>query len=124
MDLACQGLTFVPPDCASWLFWREADGPINGFEASTGLFPLLTSRELPFEEALDWLQFAYTADRAGDYGAPASTVLAHFAVAEGVNSFRRFWRTSGDSILRCTYMWWELPGRLIAGGCILEMGKD
>ena len=87
MDLACQGLTFVPPDCASWLFWREADGPINGFEASTGLFPLLTSRELPFEEALDWLQFAYTADRAGDYGAPASTVLAHFAVAEGGELF-------------------------------------
>ena len=55
VDLACRGLTFVPLDCASWLLWREADGPINVFEASTGLFTLLTGQEPPFEEALNWL---------------------------------------------------------------------
>ena len=43
VDFAFQGLTFVPPDCASWLLRREADGPLNVFKASTGLFPLITS---------------------------------------------------------------------------------
>ena len=56
------GLVFTvvdifPPDCASWILRREVVGPINVFEALTGLFPLLTGREPPFEEALDWLQF-------------------------------------------------------------------
>ena len=63
------------------------DGPANVFEASAGLFPLLTGREPPFESALDWLQFAYTADRAGAYVAPASTVLVLSAVAEGGELF-------------------------------------
>ena len=87
MDLASQGLTFSPPDCADWLIQREAEGPLNVFKASKGLFPLLTGREPPFEETLDWLQFAYTADRAGAYVAPASTVLVRSAVAEGVELF-------------------------------------
>ena len=52
-----------------------------------GLFPLLNVREPPFEEALDWLNFPYTADRAGAYVAPASTVLAQSAVAEGDELF-------------------------------------
>ena len=60
------------------------DGPVNVFEASEGLFPLLTGREPPVEAALDFLQFAYTADMAGAYVAPASTVLVPLAVAEGV----------------------------------------
>ena len=55
MELAFRGLTFVPPDCAYWLIRRGVDGPLNIFEASKGLFPLLTFREPPFEEALDWL---------------------------------------------------------------------
>ena len=38
-------------------------------------------------EALDWLQFAYTADRAGAYVVPLSTVLAQSAVAEGGELF-------------------------------------
>ena len=42
VDLDCQKLTFPPPDCASWILRREADGPLNVFEASAGLFPLLT----------------------------------------------------------------------------------
>ena len=70
-----------------WILWREADGPINVFEASTGLSPLLTGREPPLEEALDWLQFAYTADRASAYVAPASMILAQSAVAEGGELF-------------------------------------
>ena len=82
VELACRGLTFVPPDYASWILQREAYRPLNIFEASKGLFYLLTSREPPFEEDLDWLQFAYTADRAGAYVAPESTVLAQSTVAE------------------------------------------
>ena len=78
---------FVLLDCASWLLLREADGPLNVFEASTGLYPLLTGKENPFKEALDWSQFAYTVDRADAYVAPASTVLAQSAVAEGDEFF-------------------------------------
>ena len=36
---------------------------------------------------LDWLQFAYTADRVGAYVAPASTVLVPSAVAVGDDLF-------------------------------------
>ena len=87
MNLACRGLAFLPTDCAAWLLGREADGPVNVFEASAGLFPLLNGRELPFEAALDFLQFAYTADKAGAYVAPASTVLVPPAVSEGEDVF-------------------------------------
>ena len=99
------------------------DGPVNVFEASAGLFPLLTGREPPFEAALDWLQFAYTADRAGAYVAPASTVLVPSAVAQGENCLVRFWHTSGDGILRFTT--WETPWirRLSAGRPRSERGK-
>ena len=79
-NLACRGLAFLPADCAAWLLRRTTDGPANVFEASAGLEP-------PFEAALDWLQFAYTADRAGAYVAPASTVLDPSAVAEGGDFF-------------------------------------
>ena len=37
-----RGLTSVPPDFASWMLQREADGPLNIFEALKGLFSLLT----------------------------------------------------------------------------------
>ena len=86
-DLACRGLTFAPPDCATWLLWKEADGPINIFKASEGLFPLITGQEPPFKEALEWLKFEYTADYLGAYMAPASTLLAQSAVAEGGELF-------------------------------------
>ena len=59
------------------------DGPLNVFEASKSLSPLLTGQNPPFEETLNWLQFVYTMDRAGTFVAPASTVLAQSAVAEG-----------------------------------------
>ena len=52
-----------------------------------GLFPLLTGQKPSSEEALDWLQFAYTVHRAGDYVANASTLLAQSAVAEGGEFF-------------------------------------
>ena len=58
INLACRGLAFVPSDCATWLLGREADGPVNVFEASAGLFPMLTGQDPPFEAALDWLQSA------------------------------------------------------------------
>ena len=48
-DLACHELMFAPPDCISWLLWREADRPLNVFEVSKGLSPLLTGQEHPFE---------------------------------------------------------------------------
>ena len=87
LNLACWGLAFLPADCAAWLLGRTADRPANVFEASAGLFPLLTGRELPFEADLDWLQFAYTADRVGAYVAPASTFFVPSAVAEGDDLF-------------------------------------
>ena len=43
VDLDFQGLIFVPLDCTAWILRREADGPSNVFEASKGLFPLITS---------------------------------------------------------------------------------
>ena len=55
VNLTFQGLAFLPADCAVLLLGREADGPANVFEASAGLFPLLTGQEPPFEAALDWL---------------------------------------------------------------------
>ena len=63
VNLACWNMAFFTADCTAWILGREADGPVNIFEASTGLFPMLTGRETPFEAALDWLQFTYTADR-------------------------------------------------------------
>ena len=83
---------YIPTDCASWLLRREADRPINVFEALTGLLPLLTGREPPLEESLDWLQFTYTKDRAGAYVAPASTVLVQSAVMEGDELSLAFYR--------------------------------
>ena len=92
MNLACRGLAFLPVEGAAWLLGRDADRPVNVFEALAGMFPLLNVREPPFEAALDFLQFAYTADRAGAYVAPASTVLIPLAVAEGGQSI---WGASG-----------------------------
>ena len=54
INLACQGLAFLPTYCAAWVLRSTADGPANISEASAGLFPLLTGREPPFEAALDW----------------------------------------------------------------------
>ena len=51
------------------------------------MFIILTGREPPFEEALDWLQFLYTVYRAGAYVSPASTVLAQSAGEEVVELF-------------------------------------
>ena len=48
---------------------------------------MFTGREPPFKEAFDWLQFAYTAERAGYYVAPASTVLSQSEIAEGDELF-------------------------------------
>ena len=48
---------------------------------------MLTGQDPPFKEALNWLQFAYTADRVGAYVAPESTVLVQSAIAEGDELF-------------------------------------
>ena len=44
VNLACRGLAFLPEDCAAWILGRTADGPANVFEASVGLFPMLTGQ--------------------------------------------------------------------------------
>ena len=48
---------------------------------------MITGREPSLDATLDWVQFVYTANRAGAYVAPASTVLAHSAVGEGDKLF-------------------------------------
>ena len=87
-DLACRGLTFVTPDGTS----RLLDTARNIAEVGQLLFPILVGRAPPFEEMLDWLQFAYTADRTGAYVVPASTVLVSSVVLEGDPLFPAFWR--------------------------------
>ena len=61
----------------------EEDGPLNVLSASKGFFPMLTGREPPFEDALDWSKLAYTANREGAYVVTESTVLAQSAILEG-----------------------------------------
>ena len=75
VDLDCQMLPFIPWDCTSWIFRRKADGTVNIFEVSRGLFPLITGQDPLFEADLDWLKFTYTVYQVGAYVAPASTVL-------------------------------------------------
>ena len=87
-DLAFQGLTSVALDGATLLIKAE----YNIAQASHLLFPLLYSWAPHFEETLDWIQFAYTADRTGAYVAPASTVLVPSAVSEGDPLFQATWR--------------------------------
>ena len=87
LELSCPRLTFDLLDCASWLLDMEEDRNIKILSTSKGLFPMLTGWEPPFEEALNWLQFVYTVDRARDYVAPASTVLDQSAIAEGEKIF-------------------------------------
>ena len=60
----------------------EEGGSLKVYATSWGLFPMLTSREPPFEESLNYLKFVYITDRAGDYVAPKSTVFAQSAIAE------------------------------------------
>ena len=54
-SLSCRGLTFLPPDAAAPLFHLE--GSVGEFSKEPP--PLLAGREPFFEEALDWLQFAF-----------------------------------------------------------------
>ena len=82
-DLDYQWLTFVAPDGAA----RFLNNAFNITEAIHMLFLLLAVQSPPFEEKLDWLQFSYTADRTGDYMAPASMVLVQSAVLEGDRLF-------------------------------------
>ena len=65
INLDCHGMAFFPADCEAWILGREADGPVNVLEASTGLFPMLTCQEPSFETANDWLKFAYITDWGG-----------------------------------------------------------
>ena len=66
-DFSFRGLVFMSLDGAFLLI----DSTPNIAEAVHMLFPLLSARVPPFEEALDWLELAYTAGRTGAYVAPA-----------------------------------------------------
>ena len=44
-------------------------------EMSKLLFPQLTSQEIPYKEALDWLQGSYMGYNKGGYVAPANTAI-------------------------------------------------
>ena len=87
-DLACRGITFVTPDGAS----RLIDTSRKIAEVVQLLFPILVGQATSFEETLDWLQFAYTAERTGAYVAPVSMVLVPSAVLEGDPLFIAFWQ--------------------------------
>ena len=112
-DLACRGLTFAPPDCATWLLWKEADGPINIFKASEGLFPLITGQEPTSKEDLNWFQFAYNADLTGAYVAPASTALTQYAVADRDELFL-------ESLAHLRRIYPEVYGPAVAMGRALD----
>ena len=88
-DLAYRrGITFITPYGAA----RLLDTSHNIAEVRQVLFPLLAGWAPPFEEALDWIQFAYTADRMGAYVAPASTVLVPSVSSKGDPLFPDIWR--------------------------------
>ena len=78
-NLACQGITFLPPDTAA----RLLGSPRNIAEASQTIPPLLSGRAPPYEEALEWLQFAYTGDRSGTYVAPYLNGVTFYTPEEG-----------------------------------------
>ena len=77
-------MAFFPPDGAAFLL----EGTIDITEASRTLLPILANRAPPLEDTLDWLHFAYTTDRKGDYVAPAFMVLAWSTVSEGDPPFQ------------------------------------
>ena len=104
LDLACQGLTFFPLECVSWLLETYEDRPMNIYAASSGLFHMLTGREPFFKEALNWLQFTYTAEQVGGSVAPTSMVLDKYTIADGENYFLQSSQTSRDYICRCTVL--------------------
>ena len=74
----------------------EEDVPLNVYASLSGLFPMLIVKDPPFKDSLNWLQFAYTAERVGDYVAPASTDLAQSAISEEDELFpeilKHLWR--------------------------------
>ena len=78
-NFTCQGLTFVSSYSSDLLL----ECSCNIAKASQMMSPLLDVWEPPFEETLDWIRFAYTADRTGVYVAPVPTVFSQPAVSEG-----------------------------------------
>ena len=44
---------------------------------------MLIGQEPSFEEAIYWLKFSYTTEKAGTYVAPEPTVLSQYMRAEG-----------------------------------------
>ena len=115
IDLACRGLVFVPSDCAAWFLGREADRPINVFEASAGLLPMLTGRDPPLRRLLTGCNSLTLRTGWGLMWRLRPRSSSSTQQQRGVTCFRRCSHTSGDNILRCTA--WELIrlGRMSAG---------
>ena len=83
-DLACQGTTFLPPDVTAHLLVEPG---LNITAANNAIFSLFFGQAPDFEEALDWLRFLFTGNRAGVYMASASTVLVRSVITEGESIF-------------------------------------
>ena len=56
-------------------------------EFSKELFPLMDDQEPPYEEYIDWLQFAFTGDTKGQYSLPANTAFSLTSPVEGEPMF-------------------------------------
>ena len=83
----------MPPDVVAHLL---AEPGLNITAANKALFSLFFGQATNFEEALDWLRFSFTGDRAGVYMASASTVLVRSMIIEGESIFaptlKQLWR--------------------------------
>ena len=78
-NLACQWITFLPPDAAKLLI----NNSTNIVEVSRLLFPRLTGQEPPYEKALCWLQLTYTGYRNGEYISIANTDISFLLPDKG-----------------------------------------
>ena len=87
-NLAFRGLAFVTPDGSS----RLLDASCNIMDVGQLVLPILVGWAPPFEETLEWLQSAYTAERIRSCVVPASTVLVPSTMSEGDSLFPAFWR--------------------------------
>ena len=82
-DLACRGLTFVPPVWAAWILGRPEDQDLNIVATSRRLFPLLTGRVPLLRRRSNGYSLPIPRTGRGSYVAPASTVFIQSVVVEG-----------------------------------------
>ena len=61
------------------------EGSVRTF--SKELLPMMSNREPSYEEALNWIQSAFTGDTKGQYAAQANTAFHYFSPMEVVPLF-------------------------------------